>query len=338
MNEILSVRNLKTYFYVEEGEIKAVDDVSFLLKKGETLGIAGESGSGKTVTALSILRLISWPPGKIIDGKIYFNRIDLLKLSNKSMREIRGKDISMIFQEPMASLNPVLTVGNQIMEPLILHQNLNKDIARKKAINLLKEVGISNAELRIKQFPHEFSGGMLQRVMIAMALGCKPKILIADEPTSSLDVTIQAQILNLMNRVKNKFETSIIIITHDLGVIAEMADSIIIMYAGKIVEFGDSGDIFYNSYHPYTLGLLKSIPGLDEKKKKLNPVSGNPPSSIKLPNGCRFSPRCKYAKRICFKIVPELKAINGKHKSACHLNFTEIQSIKISEDNYDLKQ
>lgn len=318
MEKILEVKNLSTYFYLEEGIVKAVDDLSFSLKKGECLGIAGESGSGKTVTSLSILKLIQWPPGKIVSGHIIFEGRDILDIPESDVRSIRGDRISMIFQDPMTSLNPAFTVGNQLMETLILHQGLSKADARRKAIYLLKDVGIPSPEDRIDQFPHEYSGGMRQRAMIAMALACNPSVLIADEPTTALDVTIQAQILKLMNDIKSKNNSSIIIITHDLGVIAEMADNVLIMYAGKIVEYADVETIFYNPVHPYTMELLKSIPKLDEKKEKLETISGNPPSLIKLPEGCSFSPRCRYAKEICFKKKPEIKKISGSHISACH--------------------
>ena len=322
MIQVLNVKNLKTYFYIEEGFIRAVDDVSFSLEKGETLGIAGESGSGKSVTALSILRLIHWPPGKIVNGRIYYRDRDILKVSNKEMRNIRGNNISMIFQDPMTSLNPVFTVGNQIIESIILHQKLNKRDAKEKAINLLKDVGIPNPENRYNQHPYEYSGGMQQRAMIAMALACNPDILIADEPTTALDVTIQAQIIELINELKVKNNSTVIIISHDLGVIAEMADSIIIMYAGKIVEYGKSKDIFYNPCHPYTLGLMNSIPKLDKRQDWLIPIGLNPPSLLNPPTGCRFHPRCKYSKKICSESVPELKSINGdnKHFSACHFS------------------
>ncbi len=325
--KILEVKNLKTYFYTEDGIIKAVDDVSFILRKGETLGIAGESGSGKSVTSLSILKLIAWPPGRIVDGKIIFNGKNLLKLSSSQIRQIRGNEIAMIFQDPMTSLNPVFTIGRQILESIILHQKVKRAAAVKKVMDILKEVKIPEPEKRFKQFPHEFSGGMRQRVMIAMALACNPKILIADEPTTALDVTIQAQILKLMNEVKSRTGSSIIIITHDLGVLAEMADNIIIMYAGKIVEYGDAETIFYNPAHPYTWGLLESIPKLDEEKEKLVPIKGNPPSLLNLPPGCSFNARCKYSKDICFNLVPQLRTVKENHLSACHLTEAEKDAI-----------
>ena len=336
MDEVLRIEDLKTYFYVEEGVIKAVDGISFILKKGETLGIAGESGSGKTVSSLSVLRLIPWPPGKIVSGKVFLDGKDLLKIPLKEMVKIRGNEISMIFQDPMTSLNPVFTVGSQIVETILLHQRINKNKAIKKAIALLKEVGIPNSKVRFLQYPHEYSGGMRQRAMIAMALACNPKILIADEPTTALDVTIQAQILELMNKMKEEFNNSIIIITHDLGVIAEMVDNLIIMYAGKIVEYGDVRTIFYNSFHPYTWGLLESIPKLERRRKKLVPIVGNPPSLVKLPEGCSFNPRCKYAKDICFKKIPELRVISINHRVACHLSLEEASKIRKEKvDNHD---
>lgn len=323
MSAILRVRDLKTYFYTDAGTVKAVDGVSFDLTPGETLGIVGESGSGKSVTALSILRLIPNPPGKIIDGRIEFLGRNLLELSEREMRSIRGNEIAMIFQDPMTSLNPVFTVGNQIMEAITLHQKVDKDKARRRAIKLMARVGIADVEQRIDDYPHQFSGGMRQRVMIAIALSCNPKILIADEATTALDVTIQAQILKLMNEIKQSTKSSIIIITHDLGVIAEMADSVAIMYAGKVVEYSDIDTIFYHSLHPYTWGLLRSIPRLDVKKKKLIPIAGGPPSLIHLPRGCSFNLRCAYAKEVCLEEIPPLREVGQFHKVACHLTLEE---------------
>jgi oligopeptide transport system ATP-binding protein len=322
---LLSVRNLKAYFYTMEGVVKAVDGLSFDLFPGETLGIVGESGSGKSVAALSVLRLIPDPPGKILEGEVLFDGRDLRGLSEKEMRSIRGNEIAMIFQDPMTSLNPVFTVGYQIMEAIMLHQKVNKKVARQRAIKLLAQVGIPRPEERINDYPHQFSGGMRQRVMIAMALSCNPKILIADEPTTALDVTIQAQILRLMNQIKHSANSSIIIITHDLGVIAEMADNILIMYGGKVVEYSDADSIFYRSHHPYTWGLLCSIPRLDEtKKRRLIPIEGVPPSLIHVPAGCSFHPRCPYAREICFKVVPELREVGSFHRVACHLSQAEV--------------
>lgn len=330
MNEVLlRVKDLKTYFYTQDGVVKAVDGISFELARGETLGIVGESGSGKSVTALSILKLIPDPPGKIVSGEIYLDGMDIVALKEKEMQQVRGNEIAMIFQDPMTSLNPVFTIGNQIMETIMLHQRLNKKVAREKTVELLRSVGIPNPEQRIDGYPHQFSGGMRQRAMIAMALSCNPKILIADEPTTALDVTIQAQILQLMNEIKERTNSSIIIITHDLGVIAEMADNIIIMYGGMVVEYSDVNTIFYNSHHPYTWGLLRSIPRLDEvKRERLIPIPGIPPSLIHVPPGCPFSPRCRYAKDICFKVTPELKNIGRFHKVACYLDADEVEKHK----------
>jgi oligopeptide transport system ATP-binding protein len=330
MNEVLlRVKDLKTYFYTQDGVVKAVDGISFELARGETLGIVGESGSGKSVTALSILKLIPDPPGKIVSGEIYLDGMDIVALKEKEMQQVRGNEIAMIFQDPMTSLNPVFTIGNQIMETIMLHQRLNKKVAREKTVELLRSVGIPNPEQRIDGYPHQFSGGMRQRAMIAMALSCNPKILIADEPTTALDVTIQAQILQLMNEIKERTNSSIIIITHDLGVIAEMADNIIIMYGGMVVEYSDVNTIFYNSHHPYTWGLLRSIPRLDEvKRERLIPIPGIPPSLIHVPPGCPFSPRCRYAKDVCFKVTPELKNIGRFHKVACYLDADEVEKHK----------
>jgi oligopeptide/dipeptide ABC transporter ATP-binding protein len=329
-DDILQVKQLKTFFYVEEGIVKAVDDVSFSLGRGETLGIVGESGSGKTVTSLSLLRLIPSPPGKILSGEILFKGEDILKLSNKKLRSIRGNMISMIFQDPMTSLNPVFSIGDQIGETLTIHQGLDKKERIVKAVELLKDVGISNPDMRVLQFPHHFSGGMRQRAMIAMAMAGKPEILIADEPTTALDVTIQAQILELMNKMKQEQNNAIIIISHDLGVIAEMADKIIIMYAGKIVEYGDVDTIFYTPGHPYTWGLLDSIPKLEKKNEEdLIPIRGNPPSLLHVPPGCSFQMRCDYALDVCRKAVPVLRPINtAGHLCACHLPHDKLPMLR----------
>ena len=333
MKALLSVDNLRTHFFVREGTIKAVDGVSFALDKGQTLGIAGESGSGKSVTSLSILRLIAWPPGKIVGGDVRLEGRSLLSCSNREMRAIRGNEISMIFQDPMTSLNPVFTVGRQIVETLVLHQHLDKASARERTIALLKEVGIPNPSQRIDQYPHEYSGGMRQRAMIAMALACEPKILIADEPTTALDVTIQAQILALMNKLKQDLGTSIVIITHDLGVLAEMADKIVIMYAGKVLECGDTDSIFYRPCHPYTWGLLKSIPRLDQKGRRLVPIEGNPPSMLHLPKGCCFQPRCRHAMELCLREAPALRTVRGGHQAACHLSSAEVEHLRTDLNN-----
>lgn len=318
MVELLEVKNLKTNFYTESGVVKAVNDISFTLKKNEILGIAGESGSGKSATAFSILRLIQPPIGSTESGEILVEGKDILKLPLSKMRNLRGSTISMIFQDPMTSLNPVFTIGNQIMETLMIHQRISKKAARKRAIELLDMTNIPNPKKIIDNYPFQLSGGMKQRVMIAIALSCNPKILIADEPTTSLDVTVQAQILSLLSKLKENINTSIIIITHSLGVIAEMADKVIIMYAGKIVESGTTEDIFYNSCHPYTIGLLKSIPKITaDINEKLYQIEGNPPRLLEIGLGCSFRNRCKYAEKICSKTTPKLMTIKGIHKSAC---------------------
>lgn len=313
---LLSVRNLKTYFYSEGAVVKAVDDVSFDLKKGETLGIVGESGSGKSVTNLSILRLIPYPPGKIVGGEVNFNGQDLMKLSENEIRKIRGKRIAMIFQDPMTSLNPFMKVGAQLTEITELHEGLSKAAARKKAIEMLELVGISDAARRIDDYPHQFSGGMRQRVMIAMALSCKPELLIADEPTTALDVTIQAQILELIKDLKEKTGTSIILITHDLGLVAGMTDHIAVMYAGKIIEYAPTTELFSSPHHPYTQGLLKSVPDPLNQQEKLFQIPGLPPDLTNLPVGCPFSPRCAYVTDKC-KEIPPIRQINDQHFSVC---------------------
>jgi len=315
---ILDVKNLRTYFYTDAGIVKAVDGVNFDLKKGETLGIVGETGSGKSITALSILGLIQIPPGKIESGEIYFDGKDLLKLKTKSLQRYRGNRISMIFQDPMTSLNPVFTIGNQLIESITAHQKLSKKEAYRKALGLLDMVGISDKQRRMKNYPHEFSGGMRQRVMIAMAIANSPDILIADEPTTALDVTIQAQILELIETLKNKTNSSVILITHDLGVIAKYAARVMVMYAGKPVEFTDVNNIFYNPLHPYTMGLIGSVSKLnEEKKERLKPIKGAPPSLIDLPKGCTFAPRCEFALKECREsFPPTVEEIKG-HIVAC---------------------
>lgn len=318
MNDVLlEVKGLKTYFKVEEGQVPAVDGVDFSLTKKETLAIVGESGSGKSVTALSILRLISSPPGKIVAGEIICNGKDLLKLSEKEMRKMRGNDISMIFQEPMTSLNPVFNVGKQISEVLTIHQGLSKQEATKKAIEMITLVGIPDAAKCVKNYPHQLSGGMRQRIMIAIALACNPKILIADEPTTALDVTIQSQILKLMSELKEKLDTSIILITHDLAVVAQLADNVMVMYAGKAVEFGDVKSIFKNPLHPYTVGLLNSVPKIDKESEQLTIIRGTVPSPLNLPQGCKFCTRCDDAKKICFDSEPEYITLDDGRKVRC---------------------
>ena len=324
-NNLLEVTNLKTYFYTEEGIIKAVDDISFNVKKGETLGIVGESGCGKSVTSLSILQLVQKPRGRIEDGKIFYymsngESVDITSLhphSNK-MRNIRGNEIAMVFQEPMTSLNPVYTIGEQIMEAVRLHQHSNKQQARERAIEMLERVGISAPNQRVDEYPYQLSGGMRQRAMIAMALSCDPNFLIADEPTTALDVTIEAQILKLMQDLQDDLGMSIMIITHDLGVIGEMADRVIVMYTGKIVEKGSTDDIFYNPSHPYTKGLLKSIPQIG-RKKRLIPIEGSVPNLLNLHQGCYFAPRCPQAMNICRKKNPPTLKIDNNHFTKCWL-------------------
>jgi oligopeptide/dipeptide ABC transporter ATP-binding protein len=316
---LLSVRNLKTYFYTDEGVVRAVDGLSYDLHKGETLGIVGESGCGKSVHALSIMRLIPTPPGKIVEGEIWFEGRDLLKLSDEEMRRIRGNRIAMIFQEPMTSLNPVLTIGEQIAEAVMLHQKLDRRAAWERAIEMLERVKIPLARERVKDYPHQFSGGMRQRVMIAMALSCNPSILIADEPTTALDVTIQAQILDLIRELQQEFHMAVIMITHNLGVVAEMCDNVVVMYAGKPVERADVRRIFGDPKHPYTWGLLHSVPKLYERRERLIPIEGQPPSLIDLPPGCAFAPRCPFAMEICVQENPPDYPVGPDHTAKCYL-------------------
>jgi oligopeptide/dipeptide ABC transporter ATP-binding protein len=312
---VLEVRNLKTYFYSDDRVTKAVDGVDFEVNRGETLGIVGESGCGKSITSLSIMRLIPSPPGKIVDGSILYKGENLVTKSEEEMRKIRGNDISMIFQEPMTSLNPVYTVGEQIAEAFRIHQKLNRKKAWSKAVEMLKLVGIPSPEKRAKQEPHELSGGMRQRVMIAMALACNPELLIADEPTTALDVTIQAQILDLLKKLQQEMGTAVVMITHDLGVVAETCDKVAVMYAGKVVEYTDVESLFENPKHPYTQGLLNSIPSLSEDQEELEAIKGSVPSPSNLPEGCYFAPRCPFAKDICSKSMPELETINDSDNS-----------------------
>jgi len=315
---LLEVKNLKTQFFTQDGVVRAVDDVSFYVMPGETLGVVGESGSGKSMTGLSIMRLIPNPPGKIVNGEVHFNGRDILKMSEEQVRSIRGNDIAMIFQDPMTSLNPVLTINRQISEALQLHMGMNKSQARARAVELLNMVGIPNSDERVDQYPHQFSGGMRQRVMIAMALSCNPKLLIADEPTTALDVTIQAQILDLMRTLQSETGTGVLMITHSMGVVAGMADRVQVMYAGHIVETASTEEIFANPRHPYTVGLMKSIPRLDAKsKEKLHPIRGLPPDLIDLPDMCPFVPRCNYASDKCEQKNPPLIEVGPGHYSAC---------------------
>lgn len=317
--DLLEVKNLKTNFYTDEGIVRAVDDVSFKIKKKETLAVVGESGCGKSITAMSIMRLIPNPPGKIEGGEILFEGKNILKLNQNEIRNIRGNQISVIFQEPMTSLNPVFTIGNQIEESLILHKGISKGEARKVAVEMLKMVEIPRAEQIVDCYPHELSGGMRQRAMIAMAISCNPKLLIADEPTTALDVTIQAQILDIMRGLKENLGTSIMFITHDLGVVAEIADYVIVMYAGKIVEEASVLELFKNPLHPYTIGLLKSKPVINKFQNKLYPIPGQVPNPLHMPEGCYFNPRCEKAKDICKKMKPELRKICDGHKVSCWL-------------------
>ena len=317
LTKLLEVNNLRTYFFSSGKIIPAVDGVSFHINLGETLCVVGESGCGKSVTSLSIMRLIPVPPGRYVSGEIIFDGQDLLKKSESQMHSIRGNAISMIYQEPMTSLNPVFSIGMQIMESLKLHKGLSHKEAQEKAIHMLSLVGMANPRGKMKEYPHQLSGGMRQRVMIAMGLCCQPQLLIADEPTTALDVTIQAQILDLMRKLKEELGMTILFITHDLGVVAEMAQRVIVMYGGKIVEEAKVDDLFAQPLHPYTLGLLTCIPKLDEDRKKLNVIKGIVPSPSDFPPGCRFHPRCPYAQKICLEEEPVLMQV-GNSKVACH--------------------
>jgi len=321
LGELLEVTDLHTQFFTRDGVVRAVDGVSFHVGAGETLGLVGESGCGKSVTALSLMRLIPQPPGKIVKGSIMFDGQDVLKMDDDEVRGIRGNNIAMVFQDPMTSLNPVLTISRQISEALELHLKMDRTEARKRTVELLELVGIPSAKKRMDDYPHQFSGGMRQRVMIAMALSCSPKLILADEPTTALDVTIQAQILELLKGLAREFRTAFILITHDLGVVAGMTQRIHVMYAGRIVEKADTGELFANPKMPYTWGLLRSIPRLDERRKeKLVPIEGLPPDLIAAPPGCKFEPRCQYRRDICREKEPELTRIpNAKsdHEARC---------------------
>lgn len=317
-NKLLEIKNLKTYFYSDKREIKAVDGVDLSINHGETVALVGESGSGKSITSLSIMKLIPQPPGKIVDGEILFDGDDLKDLSDYEMNKIRGNRIAMIFQEPMTSLNPVFTIGNQIMEPLMLHKKMSKDQALKRTVQLLELVGFGRAKDIVNEYPHQLSGGMRQRAMIAMAMANSPSLLIADEPTTALDVTIQAQILDLMRELKEKTNTAILLITHDLGVVAEMADRVAVMYAGQIVEEADVNTLFQNPKHPYTLGLMNSIPKLEEDQERLESIPGMVPPAYAYPVGCRFAPRCKFATDACHE-DQVLREIEPGHKVRCVL-------------------
>ncbi len=318
MATLLEVKDLKTHFFTLDGVVKAVDGVSYDLNEGETLGLVGESGCGKSVSALSVMRLIPDPPGKIVNGEILLDGEDILQISMEDMREVRGAKIAMVFQEPMTSLNPVLTVERQLTETLQLHMGMSKIESQRESVNLLTRVGIPDPESRIKQYPHQFSGGMRQRVMIAMALSCNPRLIIADEPTTALDVTIQAQILDLMKSLTTEFGVALIVITHNLGVVARYADRVNIMYAGKVIERGDAREIYANPRHPYTVGLLRSVPRLDlPRRAKLDPIEGQPPDLINLPQGCAFRERCRWAIDKCATDMPELVETGDGHLSAC---------------------
>jgi len=314
---LLEVRDLKTYFFTVEGIVRAIDGVSFSVAKGETVGIVGESGCGKSVTSLSIMRLVPTPPGRIVGGTIAFKGADLVTKSEREMRQIRGNEISMIFQEPMSSLNPLFTIGEQVRETITLHQKMGRSEARRKTIELLELVGIPSAEKRVDDYPHQMSGGMRQRVMIAMALSCNPELLIADEPTTALDVTIQAQILDLMQKIKRELGTAIVLITHDLGVVAEFADRIAVMYAGKIVESANVVSIFKEPEHPYTVGLLGSIPKMNDLRERLQAIEGTVPDPANLPLGCSFHPRCGYARDLCRTSMPDLVQVRENHQVRC---------------------
>ncbi|NLN16794.1 MAG: ABC transporter ATP-binding protein [Firmicutes bacterium] len=314
---LLAIEDLRTHFYIREGVVPAVDGVNLAIRPGGTLALVGESGCGKSVTALSIMRLIPMPPGKIAGGRIIFNGENLLEKTESEMRAIRGNEISMIFQEPMTALNPVFTVGRQISEAIILHQGLSKGEARQKAIEMLRLVGIPSPERRVDDYPHQMSGGMRQRVMIAMALSCNPKLLIADEPTTALDVTIQAQILDLMKALQEELKTAILLITHDLGVVAETVEEVAVMYLGRIVEQAEVNELFANPRHPYTIGLLGSIPKLHEDRERLQVIEGLVPDPLHMPGGCRFHPRCPFVEAICREEEPPTTRLPGDHLVQC---------------------
>ena len=328
---LLEVTNLKVHFPTEDGLVKAVDGVSFSVAPGETLGVVGESGSGKSVSFLTVMGLVTRKEARI-QGQVLFRGQDLLKLPQEEMRHVRGAKISMIFQDPLTALNPVHRVGHQIAEVFQVHRGLSKKEGFDEAVNLLQLVGIPQPRERARQYPHEYSGGMRQRAMIAMALALNPDLLIADEPTTALDVTVQAQILDLIDRLKEEFDAAVVLITHDLGVVAEHCDDIMVMYAGRIAEFGDRRDIYYGAHHPYTWGLLQSISRIDQsREERLRPIKGQPPSLIFLPPGCPFNPRCPYVMDICRREVPQLLPANGHHASACHLPLAEKERI-LSEE------
>lgn len=320
---LLDIKDLTIEYVTDEEVVYAVNNLDIQLNEGETLGLVGETGAGKTTTALGIMRLVPNPPGKIKKGEIFFEGKNLLEISEEQMRHIRGNKISMIFQDPMTSLNPVMTVGDQIAEVINIHENLSQAQSMEKAKEMLELVGIPSA--RINEFPHQFSGGMKQRVVIAIALSCNPKLLIADEPTTALDVTIQAQVLELMNDLKDKFNTSMLLITHDLGVVAQVCDKVAIMYAGEIIESGTLYDVFENTQHPYTIGLFNSIPNLESDEKRLKPIQGLMPDPTNLPSGCKFHPRCPYAQNICQQEIPKTVSLGNDHKVKCFIASGEIK-------------
>ncbi|MCP4752696.1 MAG: ABC transporter ATP-binding protein [Proteobacteria bacterium] len=319
MKNILQVKNLKTHFFTRRGIVKAVDGVSFSLKKGETLGIVGESGSGKSVTCLSILRLIAAPAGQIVDGRIVLDGTDVLSLSTREMRKVRGSQVSMILQDPMTSLNPVYTVGNQVAEPIRIHQKLDKKAVWEKAKEMLSLVKIPSPEVRMHEYPHQMSGGMRQRIVGAMTLSCRPKLLIADEPTTALDVTIQSQFINLLKSIQRESDLSMIMVTHDLGIVAKICDRVAVMYAGKIVENAPIRELFNNPKHPYTIALMDSLPKMEQNLKRLPTIQGQPPDLSSLPEGCSFAPRCPKAQEICLKSYPERSEVDDQHSLSCWL-------------------
>lgn len=329
---ILEVKDLHTSFFTDAGEVRAVNGISFNLEPGKTLGIVGESGSGKSVTAYSIMQILA-ETGKVVSGEVLFKGKDISKWDEKQMQEFRGKKCSIIFQDPMTSLNPVFTIGNQLMEAILLHTDKDKKQARERAIEMLTLVGVNEPESRLKQYPHELSGGMRQRVMIAMALVCEPDILIADEPTTALDVTIQAQILELMQDLQKKLGMTIIMVTHDLGVIASMCDEILVMYGGRVCERGTADDIFYRPAHEYTKGLLRSIPRVDNLKEKLVPIGGTPINLLQMPEGCAFCPRCDAAMKICLTQKPEELRISDSHLASCWMNVKDIYEAQEGGSN-----
>ncbi|HKG56897.1 MAG TPA: ABC transporter ATP-binding protein [Candidatus Limnocylindrales bacterium] len=316
---LLDVRDLRTYFHVMDGTVKAVDGVSFSIRSGGRLALVGESGCGKSVTALSIMRLIETPPGEFAGGEILFDGVDLLKINDRAIRKVRGGDIAMIFQEPMTSLNPVMTVGDQIMESVLLHQRVNRKGARDVALSALQDVGVADPVRRLKQYPHELSGGMRQRIMIAMALSCNPKLIIADEPTTALDVTIQRQILELIKSIQEKTGTALMLITHDLGVVAETVDEVAVMYAGRVIETGTVDEVLLNPLHPYSRGLLESIPSQGKKGQRLSAIKGVVPNPFRMPPGCKFEPRCPYAWKAGQEEEPELLQLGEGRSVRCWL-------------------